>query len=154
MDLITGFTLLYKYIMLNISKQEALERLALIEDAIFVGGTSEYIQGYKDELNDIDISISNIHLLNEFGYIHKSFDNSFYGLSGNRGFIPLKSVLIDIFIDEVKPQFILVNGFKCQTKESMIELREKTLKYSFNGSYENRLKLIHNLERLKNIPAN
>lgn len=140
--------------MLSITKEETLNKLSLIDDVIFVGGTSEYIQGFKDQLNDIDISINNIDSLKEFGYVHKSVDNSFYGLSGNRAFIPLKSVLIDIFVDEVKPEFIVVNGFKCQTIESMIELRENTLKYSFNGSYENRLKLIHNLERLKNIPTN
>lgn len=139
--------------MLNISKEEVLNKLSQIEDVIFVGGTSEYIQGYKDELNDIDISINNTNPLNDFGYVHTSFDSSFFGLSGNRALIPLKSVLIDIFVDEVKPEFILVNGFKCQTIESMIELREKTLKYNFNGSYENRLKLIHNLERLKRIPT-
>jgi len=139
--------------MLNISKKEALKKLSEIDDVIFVGGASEYIQGYKNELNDIDISITNINPLKEFGYVHTSFDNSFYGLSGDRALIPLKSVLIDIFIDVVKPKFIMVNGFKCQTIESMIELREKTLKYTFNGSYENRLKMIHNLERLKNIPT-
>lgn len=140
--------------MLDISKEEVLNRLSKIDDVVFVGGTSEYIQGYKDELNDIDISINNTEKLEEFGYVHTSFDNSFYGLSGKRAFIPLQSVLIDVFVDELKPEFILVNGFKCQTIESMIELREKTLKYTFNGNYENRLKLIHNLERLKNIPAN
>lgn len=139
--------------MLNISKEDALNKLSLIEDVIFVGGTSEYIQGYKNDLNDIDISITNIKPLNEFGYVHTSFDNSFYELSGNRAFIPLKSVLIDVFVDKVKPEFILINGFKCQTIQSMIDLREKTLKYTFNGSYENRLKMIHNLERLKNIPT-
>lgn len=139
--------------MLNISKEETLNRLAKIEDVIFVGGTSEYIQGFKNELNDIDISITNTEPLNEFGYVHSSFDNSFYGLSGNRAFIPLPSVLIDVFVDNIKPEFVLVNGFKCQTIESMIELRENTLKYTFNGSYENRLKLIHNLERLKRIPT-
>ena len=139
--------------MLNISKEETLNRLALIDDVVFVGGASEYIQGYKDLLNDIDISVTDIAPLNEFGYVHQGFDNSFYGLSGNRAFIPLKSVLIDVFVDEVKPEYILVNGFKCQTIESMIKLRENTLKYTFNGSFENRLKLISNLERLKNIPT-
>lgn len=140
--------------MLNISKEEALNKLSKIEDVIFVGGTSEYIQGYKNELNDIDISVTNISPLNEFGYIHKSFDSSFYGLSGNRGIIPLPNVLIDIFIDIFKPEYVMVNGFKCQTIESMISLRENTLKYTFDGSYENRLKLIYNLERLKKIPTN
>lgn len=139
--------------MLNISKEQVLIRLSKIEDVVFVGGTSEYIQGYKNELNDIDISITNTIPLNDFGYVHTSFDNSFFGLSGNRALIPLKSVLIDVFVDEIKPEFISLNGFKCQTIESMIELREKTLKYTFNGSYENRLKLIHNLERLKRIPT-
>lgn len=139
--------------MLNISKEEALNKLSKIEDVIFVGGTSEYLQGYKNELNDIDISVTTINPLNEFGYIHKSFDSSFYGLSGNRGIIPLPNVLIDIFIDTVKPEYVTVNGFKCQTIESMISLRENTLKYTFDGSYENRLKLIYNLERLKKIPT-
>lgn len=139
--------------MLNISKEQALIMLSKIEEVVFVGGTSEYIQGYKDHLNDIDISINDTTLLKHFGYVHRSFDDSFYGLSGNRALIPLPSVMIDIFVDSVKPEYIIVNGYKCQTIKSMIDLREKTLTHTFKGSYKNRLKLIFNLERLKKIPT-
>lgn len=137
----------------GLNKFEILEKLSKIDNLVFVGGTSEYLQGIKDSLNDIDISINNIELLKEFGYVFKGFDDSFYGLSGNRAFIPLENVLIDIFVDNIQPVFITVNGFKCETIQSMIKLREDSLKYTFNGSFKNRLKLITNLERLKNIPT-
>lgn len=135
--------------MINDNIDEVLKKLALIDNVIFVGGTSEYFQGIKKELNDIDISINNVNFLNSFGYVHKSFDDSFYGLSGYRGFIPLKSVLIDIFIDE-KPKHIIVNGFKCETVESMISLRENTLLFnSHKLSEQSKNKVYKNLQRLK-----
>jgi hypothetical protein len=140
-------------VITGLNKLEILEKLSKINEVVFVGGTSEYIQGIKDNLNDIDISINNIEPLKEFGYVFKGFDDSFYGLSGNRAFIPLDNVLIDIFIDDVQPEFTIINGFKCETIQSMIMLRENSLKYTFNGSFKNRLKLITNLERLKNIPT-
>lgn len=135
--------------MLNVSKEEALNLLSKIDDVIFVGGTSEYLQGIKDNLNDIDISVSSIEPLKKFGYVFTSFDSSFYGLSGNRGNIPLRSVMIDIFIDAKKPNYITVDGFKCETLDSMIALRENTLKYTFSGTLNNYLKIYENLKRLK-----
>ena len=135
--------------MINVSKEEVLQRLAMIDDVVFVGGTSEYLQGIKNELNDIDISINDVRVLNDFVYVHKNFDDSFYGLSGHRGFIPLKSVLIDVFIDE-KPKYILINEFKCETLESMIALRENTLKFNHNKLTEiSKNKIYKNLNRLK-----
>lgn len=135
--------------MITSSKTELLKNLAAINDVIFVGGTSEYLQGIKKELNDIDISIIDLKLLNGFGYIHTNFDHAFYGLSGHRGFIPLKHVLIDIFIDE-KPEYVIINGFRCETVESMIALRENTLKFNHENLSENsKNKIRENLDRLK-----
>ncbi|WP_294304912.1 hypothetical protein [uncultured Chryseobacterium sp.] len=134
--------------MIKGTKKEILHNLASISDVIFVGGTSEYLQGIKTELNDIDISISDLKLLNGFGYIHKNFDNAFYGLSGHRGFIPLENALIDIFIDK-NPDYIMVNGFKCETVQSMILLREKTLKFNHEKlSEKSKHKIRENLDRL------
>ncbi|WP_390449974.1 hypothetical protein [Chryseobacterium sp. Alg-005] len=136
--------------MINVSKIEVLKLLAQIDDVIFVGGASEYLQGIKAELNDIDISVSSKEVLNEIGYVHTNSDNSFYGLSGKRGFIPLKSVLIDVFIDEKKPQFRLVDSFKCETVDSMIALQENTLKLGLKTlSDKTRIKLTNNINRLK-----
>jgi len=135
--------------MINCDREEVLQKLALIDDVVFIGGTSEYLQGIKKELKDIDISINDVRSLSRFGYVHMNFDDSFYGLSGHRGFIPLKSVLIDIFIDE-KPKYIIIDGFKCETIESMISLRENTLKFNHNRLTEQSKNKIHkNLNRLK-----
>ena len=54
-----------------LNKNEILDILSKIDDVIFVGGTSEYLQGVKKELNDIDIRITNFENLISIGYIHK-----------------------------------------------------------------------------------
>ena len=133
-----------------LNKNEILDILSKIDDVIFVGGTSEYLQGVKKELNDIDIRITNFENLTSIGYIHKFNLDLFYGLSGNRGIIKLKNFLIDIFIENDKPNFIIIdNKYKCETIESMINLREKTLKFS--NFCDNRVlnKIKYNLIRLK-----
>ena len=135
--------------MLNISKEDIIELLSHNEDVIFIGGTSEYIQGVKKELRDIDISVKNTEFLNRFGYVHKSFNNSFYGLSGNRGFIKTKNFIIDIFIDDKRPNYIIINNKKCETIDSMIELREKTLEYDLIKDSFFKEKNYNNLNRLK-----
>lgn len=136
--------------MVDITKEEALQKLSSFEDVIFVGGTSEYLQGVKNELRDIDISVADTTPLKFFGYVFTGYNNSLYGLSGNRAFIPLKNVLIDIFVDAKRPEYITVNGFKCQTIQSMIKLREDTLKfYSDKLSQNSIMKIEMNLERLK-----
>ena len=135
--------------MIDISKEEIIQQISENEDVIFVGGTSEYIQGIKKELNDIDISVKNTEFLNNFGYVHKNFNNSLYGLSGNRGFIKTKNFIIDIFIDDKRPEYIIINGKKCETLDSMIELREKTLEYNLIEDNFFRKKNYDNLIRLK-----
>lgn len=136
--------------MIKVDKYQALQILREIDEVVFVGGASEYLQGIKKELRDIDISIKDEKLLKDIGYVHKNIDQSFYGLSGKRGFIPLNSVLIDIFIDEKKPDFIMVNGFKCETIESMLRLQKETLILNYEKlSKKTKEKLINNIERLK-----
>ena len=130
--------------MLKITKNDLIKELSEIDDVIFVGGTSEYIQGVKPILNDIDISVTSIEDLKKFGYIHKKYIDFFYGLSGNRGLIKTKDVFIDIFIETKKPKFKLVENYKCETIESMIKLREKTLEKNYDK------KIDDNLKRLKN----
>ena len=133
-----------------LNKNEILDILSKIDDVIFVGGTSEYLQGVKKKLNDIDIRVTSFENLISIGYVHKFNLDLFYGLSGNRGIIKLKNCLIDIFIETNKPDFIIIdNKYKCETIKSMISLREKTLKFS-NFCDNNVLKKIkYNLIRLK-----
>lgn len=129
-------------------KEEMIDKLSKIENLVFVGGTSEYIQGVKDKLNDIDIVVLNIEDLENFGYIHKFELDLFYGLSGNRGVILKKDLLIDIFIEKKLPYYTIINGKKCQTIDSMIELREKTLKFSSLKIKNIKDKIKFNLNRL------
>lgn len=135
--------------MLDISKKEIIEKLSEIEEVVFVGGTSEYLQGIKDTLNDIDISVSCTNSLNKFGYVHKSFNNSLYDLSGYRGFVKTKNFIIDIYIDIKRPEYILVNNKKCQTVDSMIILREKTMEFDLIKDSFYKEKNYKNLIRLK-----
>lgn len=135
--------------MIDISKNDIIKKLSEIEDVIFVGGTSEYLQGIKDTLNDIDISIGCTNSLNEFGYVHKSFNNSIYGLSGNRGLVKTKNFIIDIFIDDVKPDYIVIDGKKCETIDSMINLREKTFNHDLIKDPFFKKKNYDNLVRLR-----
>lgn len=132
------------------SKNEILNKLSTIEDLIFVGGTSEYIQGVKSELRDIDIVVTDINDLKNIGYIFFVHSDIFHGLSGKRAVINLKNVLIDIFIEPNLPTHVNIDGFKCETIESMISLRENTLKFNHESlSEKTRDKIRENLNRLK-----
>ena len=132
------------------NKIQVLNKLSEIEDVIFVGGTSEYIQGIKEELNDIDIRITNIDYLKSIGYVHKFNLKLFYGLSDNRGVIKLKDFLIDISIEKDKPDYILINNkYKCETIDSMIKLRENTLNFCNFSNTKVIEKIKYNLTRLK-----
>ena len=132
------------------NKIQVLNKLSEIEDVIFVGGTSEYLQGVKNRLNDIDIRITNIDYLKNIGYVHRFDLKLFYGLSDNRGVIKLKDFLIDIFIEKDKPDYILINNkYKCETIDSMIKLRENTLNFSNFSNTKVIEKIKYNLTRLK-----
>ena len=120
-------------------KKSIIEELSKIENLVFVGGASEYLQDVKDSLNDIDIVIINENDLRNIGYLHKFKMNLFFGLSGERGVILKNNILIDIFIENSLPEYVIVNEkYKCQAIDSMIELREKTL----------------NMEHMENLPKN
>ena len=117
-----------------LNKNEILDILSKIDDVIFVGGTSEYLQGVKKELNDIDIRITNFENLISIGYIHKFKLDLFYGLSGNRGviklinflLIPLKVLLIHHGSDSVS------TFDKCFLKSSK-SLQFKKFSFSVDG---------------------
>lgn len=130
-------------------KLKVIEVLSLKDDIIFVGGTSEYLQGLKNNLNDIDITITDINCLKDIGYIHRFYQNIFFNLSGNRGVIKLKNVLIDIFIEDKKPDYIIYNNFKCETVDSMINLRQNTLDFNLINNKKIEFKIKYNLNRLK-----
>lgn len=126
-----------------------LLKLSEIDDVIFVGGTSEYLQGIKSETNDIDISIDDKEKLRHIHYVFTSFNDSLYGLSGKRGFFREDGVLVDIYINDKKPEYIITKeGYKCETIDSMINLREKTIENKMIHG-ESLEKIKNNLNRLK-----
>ncbi|MDR6548541.1 hypothetical protein J2810_004631 [Chryseobacterium rhizosphaerae] len=131
-------------------KTKLINDLSEFPSVVFVGGTSEYLQGFRSELNDIDISTKSPELLWKFGYVFRGQNKSLYGLSGQRAFIKNQGILIDIFVDDNVPDFINVGKFKCQTVESMLKLSEDTKIYNKDLlSPPNYERLLKRIERLK-----
>lgn len=132
-------------------KLNLIEELSEYPSVVFVGGTSEYLQGFRNDLNDIDISIKDPSILWSFGYVFRAYNSALYGLSGNRASIRSNdNILIDIFVDDCPPDFIIVKGKKCETIESMLELSENTKIYN-KGLFSdwNLEKLIQRIKRLE-----
>lgn len=108
-------------------KLEIIDQLAEIQDVIFVGGTSEYLQSIKNELRDIDVVVTNLSILSHIGWVFKIEDYSIPGLNTNRGYIRRGDIVIDIFVTDNLPEYVKIGKYKCQTVQSMVILKEDTL---------------------------
>lgn len=132
-------------------KLKIIDQLTKIEDVVFVGGTSEYLQGIKNTLRDIDVVVTDLTTLLHIGWIFKIEDYSIPGLNPNRGHIRRGDIVIDIFVADNLPEYIKVGKHKCQTVQSMIALKERTLEKNRHlltvGNLE---KVKQSIERLKN----
>ena len=136
--------------MINFPKEEVVDLLSTIDGVIFVGGTSEYIQGIKDNLRDIDIVVPTSTDLSDFGWVFRKHDTNTTLLSADRGIIITKECIIDIFFTDNHINTIDVNGYKCQIIKDMIKIQKGILEFGYYKNENNRIKAVTTLNRLIN----
>lgn len=90
------------------------------KDVVFVGGVAEMLQGFRTETRDIDICVLSLNGLETLGKIKQWETKSVFSTSGKRAGIETKDYTTDIFLEENLPEFVVVNGFKCETVHSLI----------------------------------
>ena len=87
------------------------------KDLVYVGSFALYQMGLVQSYRDIDIVV--VDLIGLEGCIAYDSDSGFSSI-GKRAFIKSDPV-IDIFIENELPDFIEINGLKCQTLASMLK---------------------------------
>ena len=135
--------------MITASKTELLQLLSSIEGLVFVGGTSEYIQGIKNTLRDTDIVVPIDTNLSNFGWVFKSKDEHCF-LSKDRGVIITKNCYIDIFFTNNTINTISINGYTCQIVKDMINIQKKIIEYGYIKNGIHRHKVTTTINRLIN----
>lgn len=128
---------------------QLINELSKVDDLIFVGGASLFIQGVQSEISDIDVLVKSI------GPIRNSFEITFideplYKLnSRQRAYFIQDGIMVDIFIQENNEEMIVVNNCKCTTIKSEIQFLEMTL--GINLSNENKKSTVAKINKLKSI---
>ncbi|WP_027378174.1 hypothetical protein [Chryseobacterium daeguense] len=91
--------------------EKMLHKLALKENLVFVGSVAMMLQGIDVKPKDIDIVVTDLNGLEN--YTEYSTDSKF-SFTGKRAFI-IDEINIDIFIEQELPEFVIINGLKCET---------------------------------------
>ncbi|MGI9582645.1 hypothetical protein ACR1PO_15730 [Chryseobacterium sp. RRHN12] len=122
-----------------------IQNLSKVTGLKFVGGTSLFIQGKLETINDIDVTVPNLE------EIKKVFDvRVIDGTNGERAYSVHNGILIDIFIRENDEQTILVGEkANCVTIESQIEHLVSKLKTNLKSSV--RQETVAKIEYLKTL---
>lgn len=95
-----------------------LDILKVKKDLIFVGGFAAYMQGVKSSFHDYDVVV--LSLSGGLEHAYQYMTDSKFSRSGRRAVIECP-IPVDIFIEDSLPEFIEINGFKCQTVASMLQ---------------------------------
>lgn len=125
---------------------------------VFVGGVSEYIQGFKQKFFDIDLCILSKDLdklENLLGCLFVNKSKVCFGGKENekRFFVKLsKDILIDIFVVKQLPNHIVVNNIKVNTIDCLIETKKNALNGEFDNIHQ-KVKIEENLKRLLDIKS-
>ena len=118
-------------------------------NVVFVGGVSEFLQGYRESTKDIDICVVDLNGLEKLGTIKTFNTNSPTSISGLRGGIEDNEYLIDIFIESELPKYIEINGAKCETIESLINTYKRVISEMNDPlKYRSKNKMIDKLNNL------
>lgn len=118
-------------------------------DVIFTGSVSEVFQGIKDKSNDIDIILKDA---TPFKYCYKFSQHpskSAYSKSGIRAVFYLHEKLIDAFIEQEFPEFVVIDGLKFETIESMYKWSLQTVGRTWSIYYKKKLR--DRVFRLENV---
>ena len=89
------------------------------EDVVFVGSLSLWNLKLITDPHDIDIVVNNLDGLEMFGKIDTWESTSAMSVSGKRACIKREDYTIDIFIENVLPEFNVTNGIKFQTLDNL-----------------------------------
>lgn len=90
---------------------EILQQLSRKENLVFVGNVAMMFQGIDVIPSDIDIVVTDLSGLE--GYTEYTTDSKF-SISGKRAFIT-GEYMIDIFIEDKLPQYVIIDGLKVET---------------------------------------
>jgi hypothetical protein len=101
--------------------------ISIKSDLVFVGGVSEMLQGYKENTKDVDMVVTTINGLGYFGNIKCWNTTSPFSISGKRGYIETDTFNIDIFIEEVLPPYIIIQGLPVQDIHDEIKYYERII---------------------------
>lgn len=91
--------------------EQLLHKLSKKDNLVFVGSVAMMLQGINVKPKDIDIVVTDLEGLEN--YTEYTTDSKF-SFSGKRAFIHAE-MSIDIFIEDELPEYILINGLKCET---------------------------------------
>lgn len=91
--------------------EKILNKLAQKENLVFVGSVAMMLQGIDVKPKDIDIVVTD--LIGLENYTEYTTDSKF-SLSGRRAFI-IDEISVDIFIEQELPEYVIINGLKCET---------------------------------------
>jgi len=127
----------------------------LKKDVVFVGGVSFVHHGIKETAKDIDIVVNDLDGLYGLGEIKEFQTKSPMSKSGNRAYMYVDDIQIDIFIEDELPEYDKVDNVKYESIESLIKFYEHLINESdgFEKS-RNELKLdlvINNMNKNKGI---
>lgn len=136
--------------MINLQKEELVDLLSTINGVVFVGGTSEYLQGIKPILKDIDIIAPIDTDFSDFGHVFRKHNPQCILLSAERGIILTKECRIDIFFTNDNFNTININGYNCHCIKDMIKIQKGILEYGYYNNEEQRLKATTTFNRLVN----
>ena len=127
----------------------------LKKDVVFVGGVSFVHHGIKETAKDIDIVVNNLDGLETLGDIKEFQTKAPMSKSGNRAYIYVDDIQIDIFIEDELPEYDEVDGIKYKTITSLVEFYEQLIMKT-NGLEKQRnefkLELVMNkMDKMKKI---
>ena len=95
-----------------------LEQLKNKKDLVFVGGFACYMQGLKASYHDYDVVV--LSLTGGLEHAHQYITDSAFSSTGRRAVLE-SPIPVDIFIEETLPEYVEIDGFKCQTVRSMLD---------------------------------
>lgn len=132
--------------------QDILEEINRITkgNVIFTGSYSEKIQGVPiEKVGDLDIIVKDSTPFQNQQRFKSWKSNTAYSKSGKRATFFLKGKLIDVFIEESFPRYILIDGFKFETVNSMYNWSLSTVGRVLSMKYK--IKLRNRIFRLKSF---
>lgn len=128
---------------------QLMYELSQVSNLIFVGGSSLYLQGFKEKINDIDV------LVQDSGEIRSKFEINFiteplYNFGNRqRAYFISNGIMVDIFIESNDEEVVKIDYYNCCTINAQIQFLEKTLRQ--NLPPEKRATTIAEINALKRI---